>query len=96
VEDDALAFPHPSGARDCDVDVAELPVCAGVQQPADTAVNPPEFARTQMAEDGAFPTRKHRRHPSASLAEPCVADPINTTMKGMESMGPDAAVDSCF
>jgi hypothetical protein len=73
------------------VDVGNLDVSAGVRTPADGTMDAPEFAGTKVAEHRGLAASKHGRHPPASIAQGSVPDCINTTMKGVESVGPDAA-----
>jgi hypothetical protein len=47
-----------------------------------------------VAEHAGFTAGKHRRQPPASIAQASVPDRINTTMKGVESVGLEASVGS--
>jgi hypothetical protein len=51
----------------------------------------PERGRAGMAENCVLAAREHGRHPSAFLAEPKVADGVNTAMKAVQALGAYAA-----
>ena len=90
---DPPAVPLARGARHGDVNRPRFSVRAGLQSPARTAVDAPQFGRAGLAEDGAFPASEDSRHPKTVITQSVMADGINTAMNAVQAGGFETAVD---
>ncbi len=93
MDDDAVPLPDPARPLDRDVNRNGLSIDARRGKPASATPDSPDLCRAQVTEYGAVTAGQYGRHPVRTIAEPGMANGINTAMNAVQAARLDAPGD---
>ncbi len=85
MEDDAVPLPGPARPRDRDVNRSGLPIDPRRGTPASATPDSPELCGAQVTEYGAVTAGQYGHHPVRPIAEPGMANGVNTAMNAVQA-----------